>query len=188
MYTWLCHRMQLFKIDNLVRLCQKGFRFSSSTLFGQPSWMYLKACQSTRSCYVQCQIWVLVTVASSRCWVSNTNSARVGTTEGVSVNGNLLNVSALLCYDVEWNSVAYSNEARVRAQYWILLEACTSTCLLSAINDWSGLWSVISEKWCPYKYDLMQLTSKMQVKCSFLSENIFKPGARRPQASTHLVS
>ena len=58
-----------------------------------------------------------MTLASSRCCISSTNSAGVGTFEGASGNSSLLNASALLCFDIEWNSKVYANEASVRAQH-----------------------------------------------------------------------
>ena len=97
--------------------------------------MYLQTLDNTGSCNVQFLICLAVIIISSKCLISNTNSAGVGNSDGASGKGNLLNASALLCCAVERNSNVYSNEAKVRAQRWILLEACTGTGLFPASND-----------------------------------------------------
>ena len=72
-------------------------------------------------------------IISSKCLISNTSSAGVGTSNGASGKGNLLNALTLLvCCAVERNFNMCSNEAKVSAQCWILLEACTGTGVVSS--------------------------------------------------------
>ena len=99
-YIWLPHRMQSFKIDDLVRLCQKEFYIFIINFIWPTFLTILATFESTGSYNVQFWIWVAVTVASSKCWINSTSSAGVGTFEGTSEGtsdiGNLLHYYVLM--------------------------------------------------------------------------------------------